>query len=381
MDTDTKLMVERLHGCPTMAVVVAAGAGSRAINWLLEVPGASRTVLEALVPYASTSLIDFLGSRPEQLASRQTAEDMAAAAYKRAVRLRQSDTPIVGVGCTAAIATDRPRRGQHRCHVSAWTDRGVSTYSLEFVKGLRSRKEEETIVSRLILWALAEASDVCFDLPMDLADEESVETQSVKYDDPIEAFLAGHVGTVTVHEDENMVADEQFDGAVLPGSFNPLHKGHKDLADAASNVLHSDVAFELSITNVDKPPLQEPEIRRRVEQFATNWRLVLTRALVFYQKARLFPGCTFVIGWDTATRLTDKQYYDGSESAMLTALEDIRRLGCRFLVAGRVDGDVFRTLDDVDVPGGFEGIFTPIAEHVFRSDVSSSELRTATQTG
>ena len=380
MDTDTQSMVERLHDCPTMAVVVAAGAGSRAINWMLEVPGASRTVLEALVPYASASLIEFLGTRPEQLTSRQTAEDMAAAAYRRAVGLRESDTPIVGVGCTAAIATDRPRRGEHRCHVSAWTDRGVYTYSLEFLKGLRNRAEEETIVSRLVLRALAEASDVDFDLPMELADGESIETQSVIYDDPIKAFLAGHVGTLTIHQDGKMVADQQFDGAMLSGSFNPLHQGHEELARAASSILDSDVAFELSVTNVDKPPLEEPEILQRVAQFAKKWRLVITRALVFYQKARLFPRCTFVIGWDTATRLADKRYYGDSESAMLTALEDVRRHGCRFLVAGRVDGGVFRTLDNVDVPDGFDDMFTPIAEDVFRSDVSSRELRTATRT-
>ena len=380
MDTITRSMVERLHGCPTMAVVVAAGAGSRAINWMLEVPGASRTILEALLPYASASLIEFLGSQPEQSASRQTAMDMAAAAYKRAARLRQGDTPIVGVGCAAALATDRPRRGEHRCHVSAWTERGVSTYSIEFAKGLRNRAEEETIASCLVLRALAEASDVDFDLPMELADGERVETHSVVYREPIKAFLAGHVGTLTVHQDGKTVADEQFVGAVLSGSFNPLHPGHEELANAASNILDSDVTFELSVSNVDKPPLEEPEILMRVAQFATTRRLVITRAPVFYQKARLFPGCTFVIGWDTATRLADRRYYGGSESAMLIALEDIRGLGCRFLVAGRVDGAEFRTLGDVDVPEGFDDMFTQIPENAFRSDVSSTELRTAPRT-
>ena len=48
---------------------------------------------------------------------------------------------MVGVGCTAAIATDRPKRGAHRCHVAAWSQRGVTTYSLETVKDSATAQE------------------------------------------------------------------------------------------------------------------------------------------------------------------------------------------------------------------------------------------------
>ena len=100
---------------------------------------------------------------------------------------------------------------------------------------------------------------------------------------------------------------------------------------------------------------------------------------MFFEKARLFPGCTFVIGSDTAVRLIDPRYYDGSNVKMLNALEEMRGQGCRFLVAGRVSGGDFRTLDAVDVPKDFRDMFTPIAESEFRSDLSSTDMRLVRQ--
>ena len=103
--------------------------------------------------------------------------------------------------------------------------------------------------------------------------------------------------------------------------------------------------------------------------------MVVTRAETFSQKARMFPGCTFVIGWDTAARLIDPRYYGGSEAEMVTALVEMRSLGCRFLVAGRVQEAAFRTLDDVGVPAGLREIFSAIPESVFRSGLSTTDLR------
>ena len=375
MDGDTRRLVERIHSSPTMAVTAIAGAGAQALTWVLGVPGASRTVLEALVPYASSSVVEFLGHEPDQFVSEQTALDIAHSAYRRGLHLRENNAPVAGVGCTATIATDRPKRGEHRAHVAFWTHDRATSYELKFVKGLRDRDGEDEVVSKLVLRALAEANYVDFDLPLNLHETERVETTSVTHEDPIKALLAGHVSTATVLPDSTMVADEPVRGGLLPGSFNPLHWGHEKLAVAASDILGMDVAFEMSITNVDKPPLEEQEVRKRVAQFAGKGPVVVTSALVFFQKAALFPRCIFVIGWDTAVRLVDPRYYDDEHSRMLTALQDIRRSGCRFLVAGRFDGKAFRMLEDIPVPAGFEDIFTPIPEDVFRSDISSTEQR------
>ncbi len=387
MADDIKHLVERIHDSPKMAVIAVSGAGAEALAWLLGVPGASRTVLEAVVPYSHRSMAEFLGHEPAgQYVSQETVQEMAESAYNKALRLRErGDEPVVGLACTATIATDRPKRGDHRCCIATWDYEGVTTYNLVLAKGSRDRPGEEDVVSRIVLRALAEAFGIETTLPLGLLDTERLDVQRTEHYNPLQRLLASvdkgyskGVRTVTVYPDGRMVEDESIDGVVMPGSFNPLHEGHRRLAQVASEMLGGrEVVFELAVVNVDKPPLEESEVRRRLSQFQGGWRVVLTRASRFYEKASLLPGCTFVIGWDTAIRLVASRYYEDDEVAMLSALSHIRASGCRFLVAGRTQGGVFRTLDDVVVPPGFDDLFEAIPESRFRADVSSTELRSA----
>ncbi len=379
LPTDVKHVVQAVHDSPTMAVVAVAGAGGEALAWLLAVPGASRTVLEAVVPYSQPAMEAFLGYEPDQYVSAEAARSMAKAAYRRALNLREAGSSVIGLACTATIATDRPKKGEHRCCVAVWDGAGVTTYELVFAKGFRGRAGEEDVASRMILHALARACGLREDLTLGLrAAEEPIEEMQMlrtSHPDPLGLLTEGAVGTVTVYSDGATAVDQPTKGAVLPGSYDPLHRGHEGLAEIASEILGSPLVFEMSVANVDKPPLEKEEVRRRMIQFRDRWTVVLTRAPRFYQKAGLFPGCTFVIGWDTAVRLVDPKYYGGDEEAVLEALETIRSAGCRFLVAGRIDGGVFHPLEDVPIPEGFADLFEAIPESRFREDLSSTELR------
>ncbi|MCH8279904.1 MAG: hypothetical protein IIC96_04420 [Chloroflexi bacterium] len=376
--TEPRDLVGKIHSTPQRAVVAVAGAGSQAVAWLLDVAGASRTLLEVLVPYGSKSMVDFLGQEPDQYVSVATAEDMARSAYRRAQSLREEDYPVLGLGCTATIATDRPKRGEHRCHIAVWDDDRVATYTLVLDKGYRDRAGEEDVVSRLVLQALAEACGIEPDLPVGLTGGDKLDSQTREHGDPVSRLLAGDASTVLVSTDGSMKVDRPTlakPAALLPGSFSPFHHGHAQLAECASEILGTKVVYELSVVNVDKPQLAQSEVISRLSQFADKGSVVLTRAETFRKKADLFPGSTFVIGWDTAVRLVAPRYYGGESVAMLTALAEIWALGCRFLVAGRRDGETFRTLDDVPVPQGFQPLFQAIPESEFRADISSTALR------
>jgi len=79
------------------------------------VPGASKTVLEARIPYGGgKSMAEILGKEPETYACTLTAVEMARAAYRQAAHLSEFGVPILGVSCTCALATDRVKRGDHK---------------------------------------------------------------------------------------------------------------------------------------------------------------------------------------------------------------------------------------------------------------------------
>jgi len=164
--------------------------------------------------------------------------------------------------------------------------------------------------------------------------------------------------------------------AVLPGSFNPFHAGHRQLALVAESLLGHPLCYELSVVNVDKPDVTTDYLRQRLDTFAEERDLWITRAPRFTQKAELFPGATFVVGADTALRLVQTRYYGESESKLHEALESIRRLDCRFLVGARVDASgKLLTVADLPIPREHRELFGAIPSDMFRCNVSSTSLR------
>lgn len=249
----------------------------------MSVPGASRTLIEARVPYARESMLDLFGGRePKQYVSVQTARDLAATAYRRGVRLSpagQSARHVVGVGCTCALTSVPVKKGEHRCVVATYGVAGVTEYALTMEKGRRDRWEEDGLASRLIVQALVDAAaeasaaeaatggadDRRQRQRMVGQEEEDDEEEGAKKNKNKKVDVLatavhppGDVLTVTrtpVRDALDWLTSgggdlvELTDGVptalgvlpsltpalVLPGSFNPLHEGHRGLLAAGKD--------------------------------------------------------------------------------------------------------------------------------------------------
>lgn len=154
-------LITAIHASDTLAVLAVTGGGIAALGWLLSVPGASRTVLEGTVPYATTALAELVGFEPAQAVSATTAEAMASACLRRAVQLApEAPGPLVGVAATAALVSDRPKKGEHRAYVSVASEASTTTYSIVLAKGRRDRPGEDAVVAELVVAALAVACGV-----------------------------------------------------------------------------------------------------------------------------------------------------------------------------------------------------------------------------
>ncbi|MDD3276123.1 MAG: hypothetical protein PHP93_03620 [Kiritimatiellales bacterium] len=307
--------IERILNSGFRAVLVTTGGGSGALNALLTTPGASRFVTEAHIPYSPEALERFLGEKLEHSCSPETAKALVAKAFFQCLENSGDKFPIIGISCTAALQTDRERRGDDRAFICIKTEDAEKLYALYFSK--TSRAQQEALLSDWLLVLIAQA-----------------------------------------------VGAER--GLILSGSFNPVHQGHCNLLKVAEEMTGLRGIFELSSANVDKPDIPEEEILRRASAIR-DIPVALTHAPRFVQKARLFPKSTFILGYDTAERLI--AYEKSGEWELFQGLED------SFLVAGRHHAGSFQCLENMNLPAGFESLFVGIPESKFREDISSTELR------
>lgn len=384
-ETSVESLVGRIHAAQGQLVLAATGGGSRAIGELLSVPGGSRTLLEAVVPYSSAALVDFLHARPEQFCSPRTARLMAMAAWQRAKRLHpgmeaSAELPPFGVGCTASLASDRPKRGAHRIHVAVQTIAFTATHSLELLKDRRDRLQEEHVAAAMVLNAVAEGFALDDRLSLPLLNGEQVESLRTEAPSDWQDLLSGQ-SRITEASGTFKKPSQDERRALFSGAFNPLHAGHLEMARIAAERLAIPVEFEISIENVDKPPLDYTEMHDRAAQFIEgHLPLWFTRASTFAEKSDLFPCTTFIVGADTLLRIGHCRYYGNNPAIAEAAIAQIANNGCRFLVFGRLVDGKFQSLSDLALPASLRQLCDEIPCDEFREDISSTKLRHAADT-
>jgi len=159
---------------------------------------------------------------------------------------------------------------------------------------------------------------------------------------------------------------------IFSGSFNPLHLGHKSMAEKAERITGLKTNFEISIGNPDKPTLSSNEIEKRKQQFINYRNIFITNNSLYKDKIKFFlekaENLFFIMGGDTYSRVCVPKY-DNVEELNKYFAEVGQRLN--FIVFPR-NGQIGENFIDKSL------INSIVIVHNFNCRISSTEIRNGT---
>ena len=358
-------LIKKIHQSPFKVTIVSSGGGTEAISSLLQVPGASNTILESYIPYAKESMDAYLNKKPDHYCSMQTCLSMAANAYKSCSKIASETKSkyLIGISITASLATTYTKIGDHKFYIVLQTSSYTKSVACILDKNTRSRKEEEELIANYVMHLLGEACGIKVDKP---SHSEDVDISKTNAEKSWVKLLNNEVNYVSSSKSKPEL--------IFPGSFNPLHEGHIRMRDLAEKKTGMQTTFEICAKNADKPPLTFQEIKRTLDQFDENDSWVMTSAGRFSEKAEMFPNSVFIIGADTLLRVFDEKFYSSNKD-MNEHVERFNDHNIHFLVFGRKVNDKFISLEDINIPSKIRSRCTGFNEGSFRDDISSTEIR------
>lgn len=351
------MKIAELHASNWAGVCYVTGGGTLLLSDLLCEPGASATILNAAVPYSNEALAQLLGHSPDQACSEISARNLAMKAFSDAKEY-SSDQALFGLGVTASLQTNHPKRGALRAYIAIQTATRSQVTKVEFSNS-QTRKAQEILLAKIAYGKLCSGLGIASDPYPDC------NTQTA-YARTAQEILF----------DTEPVALGARAPAYLPGAFNPMHSGHCQMRQLAQEMLQCDVQYELSVRNVDKLPLDYFDLDQRCKQFQPD-ELLLTNLPYFYQKAKHLSvdrRVTFVVGVDTFARIIDPKFYQ-----IGMPLHDVVNFfiatGTNFLVFGRTVGNKFMTLADLSIPPNLRELCRQVEAAQFQCELASSTLR------
>jgi hypothetical protein len=388
-------IVDKIHESPHKAVVIATGGGSVFFDWLLHRGGGSNTLLSGRIPYSENETCEILGGKPDKISSDETARLLAMAAFQQALKYCTDGSPVFGIGATSSLQkTPTEREGRiHRIHVAYQSAIRTVSHSLiidtvnpirtlgfgaEFHRpALAIRMDEELVNARMILNLVAYGCSLEMKVPLfeSIFDIELVVRHAeFPGDAPLLSDIRGETQervAVNVGREVTPNYNEDIPKLILTGSFNPMHEAHLHMMNVAEGQSGIKCEFEISIRNVDKPSVDFISLAERFDSIKKliigERRMWITNAPRFVEKSNVFPGATFVIGYDTALRIVDPKYA-GNVDAVLDLFEK-NRTG--FIVFGRIVNGTYMSGYKY-LPRRFARMCAFIDKHM---ELSSSEIR------
>jgi len=369
--------VDGINRSKFKAIISCTGGGSQSLGWLLGGGGGSNTLLEAIVPYSKNSFENFLGCRIEKFCSADTARKMAMKSFQKARKYSSENIEnIIGLGCCCSLRKDKERKGRkHRVFIGVQTFDYTVTYEMEMGNEIFTRPNQELITAKFILFALAKA---CF-VDVDLLEFKGMYTISRKTVPRVLKNIIHYGGGAVAIDNQGKPISTYIPRVVFPGSFNPIHEGHIEVAKIAYKFLDSTpIDLEVSVSNVDKPPLNYHDIDQRlhfshIDEVRNLW---ITNAPTFVEKSRLFPRCCFLVGGDTIERIGKLKYYELNPNKRDEAFGAFEKNKNQFLVFERLINGESKSLQNITIPYRLRKLcHSADEERRFHAGTSSTEIR------
>lgn len=182
-------------------------------------------------------------------------------------------------------------------------------------------------------------------------------------------FLSGSRGTLNALDPTYFLQG----CVIIPGSFNPLHEGHRAIYRYFKN-LGITAVLEISSTNADKGKinLAELEQRAKIASAEINGYCIIDSASLFKEKKSLYKGLLgFAVGIDTMLRVIDPKYGPDPKDVVE---------GLTWYVFSREINGVYTTLPDIiDKLDPYASVarFVDVRLPKYTAALSSTEIRLA----
>lgn len=411
--------------------MVVAGGGNGSLKEVFNQPGASASLRSALIPYSLDSFPTYTNNKQiNGCVNKDTSNILGQTAYRKTIEslLREEalikekhnisdilNSNIFSIACTATLRSLTPKRGDHRFIVSSVSN--IDTFIYEFTIDKTedlSRVQEDDLTSDAIFLAIGNRCKI----PYDLMSDNKLNKTILIHDDPFKNLYDGKTKKVlcflkeingsTFNDRFNCFEDINLpeDTLVFPGTFNPIHNGHIELAKIALIKLGWDITkpnslivFDIGCYNADKGFKSIDEIKKIIDQNIiilkdsgiTNFAFSVSSESLYSNKSYLYKNCYLLQGADTFERVLDTKYYENSEFKLISSLTEIYMNGCKFIIGGRLsypsDPTIltsykkFITASSIinekgkNIPIKILETYIQLSEEDFRIDLSSTEIK------
>ncbi len=343
--------------------IAATGAGSGAQSLIWMVPGCSSYFAGATFPYGEDKLEEFLGYRPEKFVHPDVAIDMAMRAYQEA--WRSEDDEAVGIGCSAAVATNRLRKGDYVGYVAYCDRTGVylHTCRLEAEAGRHARIKHDAQID----FVIHDAAKALGPKTYNWIDT----TPSARHLLMARPYWRKDSKRLLEHAFEREIINHATDSSeyvkrpLFPGAFNPPHVAHFEIAETTN------AAFNIELSPPHKEQLHVAEVLQRLKLLRYRDTILTDGCPLYLDKSNRYQNHPIVMGADAFIRMMDPKWGPSPKEILTKFSQNCSRI---YVFGRMVDGKYISANEAVSITEEV-GIVFDVQPVSGRWDISSSDIR------